>query len=475
MHVPLIRRRGRPQDGAPKVVVVGAGFAGFHTLRRLERLLAPGQAVLGLIAPTDYLLYSPLLPEVATGVLDPRDLAVSLRQSLRRTVPVFGHVTGIDFPARTLTVLGRDQQTRVQGWDRLVLAPGSVTREFDIPGVAEHARGLKTVEEATFLRNHILAQLDLADTIPDTADRRSKRRELLTVVAVGAGYTGTELVAQMQHWMHGIADRWSTFGPDDVRWLLIDIAPHVLPELGERLGDHAMKVLRGRGVEIRLGVTVANATESSVTLTDGDVIPTRTLIWGAGIAPSPLIAQLGLPTSKGRLIVNDDLSVPDLEHVWALGDAAAVTDLTKPAVEGEERPVAAPTAQHAQRQGRAVARNIAATFGIGEARSYKHNDLGLVADLGGWQGVAKTLGLPLSGPVAKFVARAYHLYALPSTTAKARVATNWMFDFVLPPRVVQLNTISVEDARIANAQSTGIYREHPVLVDSEMKGAENGG
>jgi NADH dehydrogenase len=252
--------------------------------------------------------------------------------------------------------------------------------------------------------------------------------------------------------------------------LLVDIAPHVLPELGGRLGDHAMKVLRSRGVEIRLGVTVANATESSVTLTDGDVIPTRTLIWGAGIAPSPLIAQLGLPTSKGRLIVNDDLSVPDLEHVWALGDAAAVTDLTKPAVEGEERPVAAPTAQHAQRQGRAVARNIAASFGIGEARSYKHKDLGLVADLGGWQGVAKALGLPLSGPVAKFVARAYHLYALPSTTAKVRVATNWMFDFVLPSRVVQLNNINVEDARIANAQSTRIYSEHPVLVDSE--GAE---
>jgi NADH dehydrogenase len=454
--------------------VVGGGFAGFHTLRRLERLLAPDQAVLGLIAPTDYMLYSPLLPEVATGVLDPRDIAVSLRQSLRRTVPVFGHVTDIDFPSHTLTVLGRNQRERVQEWDRLVLAPGSVTREFDIPGVAEHARGLKTVEEATFLRNHILSQLDLADTIPDSADRRSKRRELLTVVAVGAGYTGTELVAQMQHWMHGIADRWSTFGPDDVRWFLIDLAPHVLPELGGRLGDHAMNVLRSRGVEIRLGVTVANATESSVTLTNGDVIPTRTLIWGAGVEPSPLIAQLGLPTSKGRLVVNDDLSVPDLEHVWALGDAAAVTDLSKRAVEGEERSVAAPTAQHAQRQGRAVARNIAATFGVGKAHSYKHNDLGLVADLGGWQGVAKTLGLPLSGPVAKFVARAYHLYALPSTAAKVRVASDWMFDFVLPSRVVQLNNIEFRDARIAKAQSTQIYRQNPVRVESEMKRAGTG-
>jgi NADH dehydrogenase len=452
------------------VAVVGAGFAGFHALRRLERLLPSNRAVLSLMAPTDYLLYSPLLPEVGTGVLDPRDIAVALRQALRRTSPVFGHVIDIDFSARTLTVIGRAQHTSVHEWDRLVLAPGSVTRQFDIPGVAEHARGLKTLEEATLLRNHILAQLDLADTIPATADQRAKRRQLLTVVAVGAGYTGTELVAQMQHWMHGIAHRWSTFDPDDVRWLLIDLAPHVLPELGVRLGDHAMKILRSRGVDIRLGVTVAAATDSSVTLTDGDVIPTRTLIWGAGVAPSPLIAQLGLPTSKGRLIVNDDLSVPDLEHVWALGDAAAVHDLSKPAVGKDEQPVAAPTAQHAQRQGRTVARNVAATFGIGKARPYKHRDLGLVADLGGAQGVAKPLGIPLTGPFAKFVARGYHLYALPGAPAKVRVASNWLFDSLLPTRVVQFDTVQSQDVPIATAQSTQIYGQDPVHDIDQAKG-----
>ena len=451
------RRTVRPPSGSPKVVVVGAGFAGFHTLRRLERLLGPDQMTLSVIAPTDYLLYSPLLPEVATGVLDPRDIAVPLRQMLRQTSPVFGHVLDIDFRARTLTVLGRDQQTSLHEWDRLVLAPGSVTKEFDLPGVAEHARGLKTVEEATFLRNHVLAQLDLADTIPDTPERRSKRRELLTVVAVGAGYTGTELVAQMQHWMHGIADRWSSFGPEDVHWLLIDLADHVLPELGSRLGHHATNVLESRGVEVRLGVSVAAASESSVTLTDGDVIRTRTLVWSAGVAPSPLIAHLGLPTSEGRLLVNADLSVPGLEHVWALGDAAAVLDLSKPAISGEGRPIAAPTAQHAQRQGLTAAHNIAATIGVGERRSYRHRDLGLVADLGGMQAVAKPLGIPLTGPVAKFVARGYHLYALPSAAAKVRVASDWLFDSLLPSRVVQLGTVAVQDARIATAQSTQIY------------------
>lgn len=338
-----------PPPGAPKVVVVGAGFAGFHTLRGLECLLSPTQAFLTIIAPRDYLLYSPLLPEVATGVLDPRDIAVSLRQTLRRTSPVFGHVTDVDFTARTVTVLGRDDHTTIHAWDRLVLAPGSVTRQFDIPGVADHARGLKTLEEATFLRNHLLAQLDLADTIPDTTAGHAKRQELLTVVAVGAGYTGTELVAQMQNWVHGITDRWDSFGPCDMRWLLIDLAPHVLPELGPRLGAHAMKVLKSRGVEVRLTVSVACATASSVTLTDGDTIPTRTLVWGAGVAASPLIAHLGLPTSKGRLVANADLTVPGLEHVWALGDAAAVPDLSKTVTGGNGRPVTPPTAQHAQR------------------------------------------------------------------------------------------------------------------------------
>ncbi|MBO1753573.1 NAD(P)/FAD-dependent oxidoreductase [Allobranchiibius sp. CTAmp26] len=458
------RRRGEREATSgdrPTVVVVGAGFAGFHTLRRLERTLSPEQANLVLVAPSDYLLYSPLLPEVATGVLDPRDIAVSLRQTLRRTTPVFGHVTDVDFDSRTLTVLGRDGTSGEQRWDRLVLTPGSVTREFDIPGVAEHARGLKTLEEATFLRNHVLGQLDLADALPDTPMGRQQRQELLTVVAVGAGYTGTEFVAQMQNWMYRIADRWSSFGPDDVRWLLIDLAPHVLPELGPRLGAEAMKVLHRRGVEVRLTVSVASATATSVTLTDGDVISTRTLVWSAGVAPSPLIATLGLPTTKGRLVVNDDLSVPGLTHVWALGDSAAVPDLAMSLGADGTRPVTAPTAQHAQRQGHTAARNVAASLGVGQARRYRHRDLGLVADLGGTQGVAKALGVPLTGPIAKVTARGYHLFALPSTAAKVRVGTDWLYASILPTRVVQLSNVQAEDVSIAAAQHTGIYPPPP--------------
>ncbi|OZE39633.1 pyridine nucleotide-disulfide oxidoreductase [Rhodococcus sp. 05-2254-6] len=434
-----------------RVVVVGGGFGGFNALQRLTKLLGPDRAVLTLVAPTDYLLYSPLLPEVATGVLDPRDIAVSTRQALPRVKLVLGHVTTVDFDARELTVIGPDGDSTLE-WDKLILAPGSVTKQFDIPGVDEHAYGLKTLSEAVYIRNHVLAQLDAADALPDTPEGRSERAERLTVVAVGAGYTGTEFVAQMQNWVKGIASRWASVDPDEVRWVLVDVADAVLPELGARLGKEALAVLAERGVDVRLGVSVASATATSVTLTDDEVIPSRTLVWGAGVAASPLIARLGLPTAGGRLVVGADMTVPGVEDVWAIGDAAAVPDLA-----ADPSKPTPPTAQHAQRQGVAVARNVAASLGVGQARPYKHTDLGLVADLGGFDGVAKPLGIPLTGPVAKFVARGYHLYALPTVSARVRVATDWLYSSVLPTRVVNLAQVRSEDALIKKAQAIDLY------------------
>ena len=452
-------RRFLPGDGtsAPvparpaRVVVVGGGFGGFNALKRLAKLLGPERAELTLVAPTDYLLYSPLLPEVATGVLDPRDIAVSTRQALPRVKLVLGHLTTVDFDSHELSVTGPDGDTTLE-WDKLILAPGSVTRQFDIPGVDEHAYGLKTLSEAVYIRNHVLAQLDAADALPDTPEGRRERAERLTVVAVGAGYTGTEFVAQMQKWITGIASRWASVDPDEVRWLLVDVADAVLPELGPRLGKEALAVLAERGVDVRLGVSVASATATSVTLTDDEVVPSRTLVWGAGVAASPIIARLGLPTDRGRLVVGADMTVPGISDVWAIGDAAAVPDIA-----ADPSKPTPPTAQHAQRQGVAVARNVAASLGVGQARPYKHKDLGLVADLGGFDGVAKPLGVPLTGPVAKFVARGYHLYALPTVSARVRVATDWLYSSVLPTRVVNLAQVRSEDALIKKAQGIDLY------------------
>jgi NADH dehydrogenase len=276
------------------------------------------------------------------------------------------------------------------------------------------------------------------------------------VVAVGAGYTGTEFVAQTQRWLRTIEGRWSRTGAEDVRWILIDLAKAVLPELGPDLGRHALDLLRARGIDVRLGVTVTSADERTVALTDGSVIATRTLVWGAGVAPSPLVAGLGLPTRRGRLVVDAELAVPGVPDVWAAGDAAAVPDLAT-ALPAATPPDTPPTAQHAQRQGTALGRNVAASLGVGTARPYRHRDLGLVADLGGTDAVAKPLGIPLTGPLAKFVTRAYHLYALPSMANRVRVAADWLWQAVLPPESTQLGVIRPEDARVASAQKTGLY------------------
>jgi NADH dehydrogenase len=323
--------------------------------------------------------------------------------------------------------------------------------------VPEHARGLKTLVEAVYLRDHLLEQLDLADAQPDTEEGRAARAEMLTVVAVGAGYTGTEFVAQAQRWLTRIERRWDRTRARDVRWVLVDVAPAVLPELGPELGEHALRVLRDRGVDVRLSTSVASADDTSVTLTDGTTIATRTLVWGAGVVASPLVMELGLPTRRGRLVTDPDLSVPGVEGLWAAGDAAAVPDLAVAGADGQ-RPDTAPTAQHAQRQGVALGRNVAAALGHGTARPYRHPDLGLVADLGGLDAVARPLGIRLTGPVAKVVTRGYHLYALPSMSNRIRVALDWAFQTLLPPDDTQLSVVREEDARLATAQATAIYR-----------------
>jgi NADH:ubiquinone reductase (H+-translocating) len=441
-----------------QVVVIGGGFAGLHALRRLERSLPPEVADLVLVSPTDYLVYSPLLPDVVASVLEPRHIAVSLRQVLPRTRLVLGHALSADRADRTVEV-GSSQRggedTVTLHWDRLLVAPGSVTRRFPIPGMSEQAHGVKTLTEALFLRDHLLTQLDIADSLPREPRFDAERRERMTVVAVGAGYTGTEVVAQTHRWLRRVASRWTHLDVSDLRWVLVDVSPTVLPELGARLGAYALSVLRRRGVEVRLGVSVASVAEQTVSLTDGAVIASRTLVWSAGVAGSPLMATLGLPLDRGRLLTDAQMRAD--EDVWAVGDAAAVPDLARRPAAGEPAPVTAPTAQHAQRQGNVVGYNIAASLGHGRAREYRHKDLGLVADLGGARAVAKPLGIEITGPPAKAVARGYHLMALPSMGNRVRVLSDWALDALLPPQSAGLAVVRPEDALIATAQSTGIY------------------
>jgi NADH:ubiquinone reductase (H+-translocating) len=406
-----------------------------------------------LVSPTDYLLYSPLLPEVAAGAMDPRHITVPLHGRLKRTRVVLGYAVGVSLEARTLTVASTDAPAegtrRELGWDRLVLAPGAVTRTFPITGLEEKARGFKTLAEALYLRDHILKQLDLADASDDEAERRAR----LTFVVVGAGYSGTEFAAHTQLFAKRAIRNYPSLRPEEMRWLLVDIAPRILPELGEHLGEVSLKVLSERGIEVRLSTSIESATEEGLTLSDGMFVPTYTLVWCAGVAASPLVSTLGLPLEKGRLVVDEYLSVIGQPDVFALGDCAAVPDLTR---SGE---ITAPTAQHAVRQGRTAARNVAASLGHGRRRSYRHNDLGLVVDLGGMEAAAKPLGVGLSGVVAKAVTRAYHLYALSSTPQRVRVGLDWVLDAALPRPLVRLGIGKEEDASLAAAERMDIYED----------------
>lgn len=327
-------------------------------------------------------------------------------------------------------------------WDRLVLTTGSVTRTLPTPGVDTYALGLKTLVEAQYLHDHVLRQMELADSTWDPVERRAR----LTFVVVGAGYTGTETAAQLQRMTMTQLDRFPRLSRDDLRWLLVDLAPAILPELGTRLGRAAMHIIRERGMETRLGTTVTAMDDRSVTLSDGDTVAAHTVVWTVGVTPPALVRRLDLPVHRGRLVVDEQLQLRD--GVWAAGDSAAVRDPFSE-TDGDYPP----TAQHAQRQGVIIGRNVAASLGYGRSRRYRHRDLGLVADLGGVEAVARPLGLPLTGPVAKVVAKGYHLYALPAAGNRLRVAADWITNLVSRPIAAQLGLVAPAAARLKREQA----------------------
>jgi NADH:ubiquinone reductase (H+-translocating) len=413
----------------PRIVIVGAGFAGYHAARTLSRL-SRGRVDIALVNPMDYFLYLPLLPEVAAAVLDPRRVAVSLPETLPDVRLILGEADRIDLDARQVRWVDPEGGRGSCGYDRLVLAVGSVTKLLTIPGVNEHAHGFRGIAEALYLRDHMTRQVELADLTDDPAERAART----TFVVVGAGYTGTEVAAQGVLYTDVLHARHPRLGGERPRWKLLDLAERILPELHPRLSRAADAVLRARGVDVRTGVSVREATREGVRLSDGEFVATRSLIWCVGARPDPLVDELGLKTERGRLVVDEYLTVPGYPDVYAIGDAAAVPDLTRP---GELTPM---TAQHAQRHGMRAAHNIAASYGHGKRRPYRHHDLGFIVDLGGTQAAANPLGLPLTGLPAKAVARGYHLLALPAN--RTRTAADWLLDAALSRQVVQLGLVA---------------------------------
>ncbi|WP_328648128.1 NAD(P)/FAD-dependent oxidoreductase [Amycolatopsis sp. NBC_00348] len=411
-----------------RVVIVGGGFAGYHAAKSLRKEAEDVEIV--VLNPTDYFLYLPLLPEVAAGILDPRRVTVSIPETLPGVRLLLGKATAVDFDARAVTYTDPEDEEHRIGYDRLVLAAGSVNKLLPIPGVPEYAHGFRGVPEALYLRDHVTRQIERASR---SAEDPAERDARCTFVVVGAGYTGTEVAAQGPAFTDALAARHPELAGQRIRWLLVDVAERVLPELDRRLGKTADEVLRSRGVEVLTKTSVDHADAKGVTLTTGDLVPTRTLVWCVGVRPDPLVSDLGLETAKGRVVVTAQLTVPGRDDVFACGDAAAVPDLTRPGR------YTAMTAQHAERQGKLAGRNVAASLGQGRTRSYRHHDLGFVVDLGAGAAAANPLHIPLSGRLAKAVTRGYHLSAMPGN--RVRTVADWVLETLTGRQTVQLGLV----------------------------------
>jgi NADH dehydrogenase len=398
------------------VVIAGGGFGGFYAARTLERVLPAQSARVTLVNEANFMLYTPLLPGAAGATLDPRHVVVPLRSQLRRTDLVMGRVSGADPTRRTIGVRRIDGEQLELEYDQLVVALGSVSRTLPVPGLAEHGIGLKSLSDATALRNQVLSCLDIAESLEDPA----KRAEYLGFVFVGGGYAGVEGLAELQDFAAQVIDLYPRCRADGMRWVLVEARDRIMGEVPMGLSEFAARELRSRGIEVRTNTTLVEITERSATLSTGKTVSARTVVWTAGVKPSPAVASLGLPLDDaGRIVADSAMRVRDHPGVWALGDCAAVPD---PARRGQPCP---PTAQHAIRQGRLVARNVAATLGNGRVKPFRYRTKGVVAELGHNGAVAITLGIRWRGLPAWFIARTYHLLLMPGFGRKLRLLVDW--------------------------------------------------
>jgi NADH dehydrogenase len=399
------------------VVIVGGGFGGLYAARRLERRLPHHSARIQLVTDVNFLLYTPLLPGAAAGSLEPRHVVVPLREELDWTEIRLGRVVRADPDRNEVHVHTVDRREETLRYDQLILTPGSVSRILPLPGLAEHALGFKTLADAIALRNRLLLNMEIAESLPHD----EARREYLTVVFVGAGYAGLEGIAELQDYVADVIDSYPRCRMAGARFVLVEARERVMPEIPAPLAEFAARELRGRGMEILTDTTVQEMDERSATLSNGERIPTRMLCWTAGVKPAPVVGNFGLPLNEqGRIEVDATMRVKGRENVWAIGDAAAVPDPAK-----HRRAPTPPTCQHAIRQGRRVAENVAATLGSRRPRPFRYRTLGVFVDMGQHKAVATVLGVRLRGFPAWFAARTYHLAMMPGVARKVRLGLDW--------------------------------------------------
>jgi NADH dehydrogenase len=412
-----------------RIVIVGGGCVGMNVARRLRRKLSAAEAEITVLDPRSYMTYQPFLAEAAAGSVEPRHVVVPLREVLRGCRVLCGSVTRIEHKKNTVTVRVVDGRTEEIEYDLLVVAPGSVSKMPPVPGLEENAVGFKTLEQALYLRNHVLSRLDEAASTDDPV----LRRRLLTFLFVGGGYAGVEAMAELEDMACQALKLYPGIEPKDMRWVLAEAMDRIMPEISPSLANYTVDQLTDHGFEVHLNTTLRSIEQGHAVLGDGTEFDTDTAVWTAGVKANPMLADSDLPLDdRGRVRCTATLRVEGTENVFAAGDCAAVPDLSSTAPGA----TCSPSAQHASRQARRLAGNLLATGAGEQHRPYRHRYAGSVASLGLYRGVAEIYGVKIKGAPAWALHRAYHLATMPTLHRKTRIAADWALSLPFGRQIV---------------------------------------
>lgn len=426
-------------DTATRILVVGGGYAGFYTAWKLEKLLRKGEAEVTLVDPVPYMTYQPFLPEVAAGEIEARHAVVAHRRHLRKTTVITAKVTGIDHAHKVATITPELGDPWQHEYDHVVVTAGAVSRTFPIPGIADNAIGLKTIEEAVAIRDRLMSNFDKASSLPPGPERE----RLLTVVVVGGGFAGIEVFAELRGLASSLVAKYPTLSFEDTQFHLIEAMGRIMPEVSLKTSEWVLRSLAQHGAAVHLDTQVTGAIDGNVELSSGQTLPSDLIIWTAGVMANPTVVRGSdlLVEERGRIATRADLQVGTADEplggAWAAGDVSAVPDLTGGGVGG----YCVPNAQHAVRQAKLLAKNLVAVIRGELPRDYVHSNLGAVAGLGLYNGVFQSGRFVLKGFIAWLAHRGYHGLAMPTWERKWRVFWDWWNNLWLGRDLVNLMTV----------------------------------
>lgn len=432
-----------------RILIIGGGYVGMYTALQLQSKLGRREASVTVVDPQPHMTYQPFLPEAAAGSVEPRHVVAPLRRVLKRCHVITASVTEISDSTKTVKIENPQTGAETLEYDQLVVALGSVSRLLPIPGLAEQGISLKTVGEAIYLRNHVLAKLDAASNAEDP----DLRRRLLSFTFVGGGFAGAEALAELEDMARYATRYYENVSREDMHWTLIEAAGRVMPEVSEKMGAYVVRALEERDIKVYLNTFLKSVEGGHAVLSDGTEFDTDTLVWNAGVKANPVIKNSDLPVDeRGRIKATSHLQVEGLPHVWAAGDCSAVPDLSK--VDQDPNATCAPSAQHAVRQANQLAKNMLASMRGNKTKEYRHAYAGSVAGLGLYKGVADVYGFKAKGFVAWFMHRTYHVSKMPTFNRKMRIVIDWTLAFLFRREAVSMGQIQEPKAEFERAAAS---------------------